>query len=345
MKKFLFAALAALSLTACLDEPVVPQPRDHEGNLVVGTLTENTTWYSDSIYTIRGRVVVPSGITLTIQPGVVVKGEAGNGSVASALLIARGGKINAVGTPNAPIIFTSAADRLQPGQLVSPNLDETTAGLWGGLIVLGNAEISAGTSPLQIEGIPSSETNGLYGGTDNSDNSGVMQYISIRHGGTNIGQGNEINGLTLGGVGSGTTVDHIEVVANQDDGIEIFGGTVNVNHALVWGQQDDAFDLDQAYSGTVESFIAIAANDHDHALELDGGEGSWNAAFTMKKGMVIDSDTAQFDFRDGAAGTVEVYGVYQAQHRDGTNVTITDLTAPISLTEFQWGWAKAAGKL
>ena len=345
MKKTLLAAIAAVALVSCGGNEPTPQPKDYEGNLVTGKINEDVTWHSDSIYTLRGRVVVTSGATLTIEPGTVIKGEMGNGSMASCLLIARGGKIDAVGTPGAPIIFTSAADRLQPGDLVSPNLDESMTGLWGGVIVLGNAEISAGTSPLQIEGIPSSEHNGLYGGTDNSDNSGVMQYISIRHGGTNIGQGNEINGLTLGGVGNGTTIDHIEVVANQDDGIEIFGGTVNVNHALVWGQQDDAFDLDQAYSGTVESFIAIADNDHDHALELDGGEGSWNAAFTMKKGMVIDSDTAQFDFRDGAEGTVEVYGVYQAQHRDGTNVTITDLTAPISLTEFQWGWAKAAGKI
>ena len=345
MKKTLLTAFAAIVLVSCGGNGTEPQPKDYEGNLVTGTITEDVTWYSDSIYTLRGRVIVGPGATLTIEPGVVVKGEMGNGSMASCLLVARDGKIDAVGTAQAPIIFTSAADRLQPGDLVSPNLDEFMTGLWGGVIVLGNAEISAGTSPLQIEGIPSSELNGLYGGTDNSDNSGVMQYISIRHGGTNIGQGNEINGLTLGGVGSGTTIDHIEVVANQDDGIEIFGGSVNVNHALVWGQQDDAFDLDQAYSGTVESFISIADNDHDHAFEFDGGEGSWNAAFTMKKGMVIDADTAQFDFRDGAEGTVEVYGIYQAEHRAGTNVTITDLTAPISLTEFQWGWAKAAGKL
>lgn len=344
MKRLLFFA-AVLSLTSCLPDPPTPQPKDHEGRLVVGKISENTTWYSDSIYTLRGRVIVEAGATLTIEPGVVVKGEMGNGSMASCLLIARGAKLDAVGTPNAPIIFTSAGDLIQPGQLVSPNLDETMTGLWGGVIVLGKAPISAGTSPLQIEGIPSSESNGLYGGTDSLDDSGVLQYVSIRHGGTNIGQGNEINGLTLGGVGSGTTIDHIEVVANQDDGIEIFGGTVNVYHALVWGQQDDAFDLDQAYSGTVESFVVVADNDHDHALELDGGEGQWNAAFTMKKGMIIDSDTAQFDFRDGAEGTVEVYGIYHAQHRDGTNVTITDLTAPISLTEFQWGWAKAAGKL
>ena len=345
MKKTLLAVFAAFALVSCGGDGTDPQPKDYEGNLVTGTITEDVTWHSDSIYTLRGRVIVAPGATLTIEPGVVVKGEMGNGSMASCLLIARGGKIDAVGTPSAPIIFTSAADRLQPGQLVSPNLDEFMTGLWGGVLVLGNAPISAGTSPLQIEGIPSSELNGLYGGTDENDNSGVMQYISIRHGGTNIGQGNEINGLTLGGVGKNTTIDHIEVVANQDDGIEVFGGNVELFHTLVWGQQDDAFDIDQAFSGMFESFISIADNDHDHAFEFDGGEGQWNAAFTMKKGMVIDPDTAQFDFRDGAEGTVEVFGVYQAQHRDGTNVTITDLPTAISTTEFQWTWAKAAGKL
>ena len=130
MKKTIFALLTALAVVSCLPDPPTPQPKDYEGTLVVGTLNENVTWYSDSIYTLRGRVIIPSGITLTIEPGVIVKGDAGNGSTASCLLIARGGKINAVGTPGAPIIFTSVIDSIQPGQLVSPNLDETVTGLW-----------------------------------------------------------------------------------------------------------------------------------------------------------------------------------------------------------------------
>jgi hypothetical protein len=120
----------------------------------------------------------------------------------------------AEGTPGAPIIFTTAADSIQPGQLVSPNLDETNTGLWGGVVILGKAPISASASPIQIEGVPSSDRNGLYGGENSHDYSGVMKYVSIRHGGTNIGQGNEINGLTLGGVGFPTTIENIEIIAN-----------------------------------------------------------------------------------------------------------------------------------
>jgi len=345
MKKTIFALLALFALVSCGGDEPTPQPKNYEGTLVVGILSENTTWYSDSIYTLRGRVIVPSGITLTIEPGVVVKGDAGNGSTASSLIIARGGKINAVGTPGAPIIFTSVIDSIQPGQIVSPNLDENVAGLWGGLLVLGYAPISAGTSPLQIEGIPSSESNGLYGGNDSLDNSGILQYISIRHGGTNIGQGNEINGLTLGGVGKGTTIDHIEVVANQDDGIECFGGNVKIQHALVWGQQDDAFDIDQAFSGLFESFVSIAASQHDHALEIDGGEGQWNAPFTMWGGTIIDTDTAQIHFRDGAEGYVSFNGVANIEADLGTSVVVDTLHAGAQLGEFNWTWAKAAGKL
>ena len=112
-------------------------------------------------------------------------------------------------------------------------------------------------SEVQIEGIPSSDANGLYGGNNDEDNSGVMTYISIRHGGANIGEGNEINGLTLGCVGSGTVISNIEVVANQDDGIEWFGGTVNVSNAVVWNAGDDAIDTDQAWAGTLDNFVVV----------------------------------------------------------------------------------------
>jgi len=136
--------------------------------------------------------------------------------------------------------------------------------LWGGILILGNAKgsFAGGVTEVQIEGIPASDTNGLYGGSNDADNSGVLKYISIRHGGANIGEGNEINGLTLGGVGSGTVIENIEVVANQDDGIEWFGGTVSVKNALVWNSGDDAVDTDQAWAGTLDNFIVICGYKH-----------------------------------------------------------------------------------
>ena len=238
---------------------------------VSGNITQNTIWETGKVYVLTGRIAVVSGVTLTIQEGVVVKGEAGTGANATALLIARGGKLMAEGTADSPIIFTSVADEIMPGEIASPNLEPTLNGLWGGLLVLGNAPISADAASVQIEGIPPSDQNGLYGGTDAADNSGIIRFISIRHGGANIGEGNEINGLTLGGVGSGTIIENVEVIANQDDGIEWFGGTVSVKNAVLWNVGDDAVDTDQSWAGTLDNFIVV--NPGDECFELDGPEG------------------------------------------------------------------------
>ncbi|MFO7613501.1 MAG: hypothetical protein R6W71_02575 [Bacteroidales bacterium] len=273
---------------------------------VPGNITENTTWETGKVYILQSRIAVVSGVTLTIQPGVIVKGEAGTGANATALLIARGGKIMAEGTADQPIIFTTIADEIMPGQIASPNLDPNLDGLWGGLLVLGNAPISADATSVQIEGIPPSDQNGLYGGDNPTDDSGIIRYISIRHGGSNIGEGNEINGLTLGGVGSGTIIEYVEVVANQDDGIEWFGGTVNVSNALVWNSGDDAVDTDQAWAGTLDNFVVICGDNTDHALEIDGPEGSYLDAHTVKNGSIKGHPASELgDFRDGARGTFE----------------------------------------
>jgi len=258
---------------------------------VTGNITSNTTWETGKVYTLESRIAVTSGVTLTIEPGVIVKGQAGTGANATALLIARGGKIMAEGTADAPIIFTSVADEIMPGQIASPNLDPDLNGLWGGLLILGSAPISADAASVQIEGIPASDQNGLYGGDNVADNSGVIRYVSIRHGGANIGEGNEINGLTLGGVGSGTVIENVEIVSNQDDGIEWFGGTVNVKNVVVWFTGDDAIDCDQNWNGSLDNFVAIAPG--DEAFELDGPEGSAASAnYMIKNGTVRATDAA-----------------------------------------------------
>lgn len=282
-----------------------PDPTPSNVITVSSNITANTTWETGKTYILASRIAVTSGAILTIQPGVVVKGQAGTGANATALIIARGAKIMAEGTAAQPIIFTSIADEIVPGQIASPNLDNDLDGLWGGLIVLGYAPISADAASVQIEGIPVSDANGLYGGTDAADNSGVIKYVSIRHGGANIGEGNEINGLTLGGVGSGTTIHHIEVIANQDDGVEFFGGSVNVSDVIVLNAGDDAIDTDQAWSGTLDNFIVICGAT-DHALEIDGPEGSLLAGHTVKNGSIKGSTDAELgDFRDNARGTFE----------------------------------------
>lgn len=275
---------------------------------VAGNITANTTWTTGKTYILGGRITVTSGAKLTIQPGVIVKGEAGTGANATALIIARGAQIDALGTATQPIIFTSIADEIAPGQIASPNLEPTLEGLWGGVLVLGRARgsFAGDVNEIQIEGIPPSDTNGLFGGTNNADNSGIIRFISIRHGGALIGEGNEINGLTLGGVGSATVIENVEVVSNQDDGIEWFGGAVSVKNALVWNSGDDAIDTDQSWSGTLDNFIVIAGQNTDHALEIDGPEGSFNAAHTVINGSVKGHPSTEFaDFRAGARGTFE----------------------------------------
>ena len=292
----------------CVDGTCVGQST----NVIVSSnITTNTTWTKNNIYELAGRITVVDGVTLTIEAGTIIKGQAGTGANATALLIARGAKLNAEGTATAPIIFTTVADEISVAQVAagdfkSPNLDATVSGLWGGLIVLGKAPISASANEIQIEGIPTTDANGLYGGTDAADNSGVLKYISIRHGGANIGNGNEINGLTLGGVGNGTVIENIEVVANQDDGIEFFGGSVNVTNALVLNSGDDAIDTDQSWSGTLDNFIVICGDATDHALEIDGPEGTLNAAHTLRNGSVKGNPATELgDFRSCARGTFE----------------------------------------
>ena len=283
-----------------------------------GNITENKTLDASKIWLIKGRVSVIDGTTLTIPAGTIIKAASGTGADASTLIVARGGKMIANGTADNPIIMTAAADNIQVGGTYpesGPALKVDTRGLWGGLLVLGKAPCSfkSDVTELQIEGIPTSDTNGLYGGSVADDNSGSFQYISIRHGGAEIGEGNEINGLTLGGVGSGTTVNQIEVLGNVDDGIEFFGGTVKATNLLVWGQGDDAIDVDQGYAGTIDGALVVLTAASDHGFEIDGPEGSAPGRFTLKNATVIGAtddcdaegvDGEMADFRKGATGDI-----------------------------------------
>lgn len=304
---------------------------NNNGNVIKsGQITSDETWTSDKVYQLSGRVVVTGGATLTIEAGTVIKAEAGQDANASTLIIGRGAKIMAEGTATSPIIFTTVADNIQPGEIASPNLNASFNGLWGGLLVLGRAPISVEGDLVadQIEGIPPSDTNGLYGGNIPNDNSGVLRYISIRHGGTALAPGKEINGLTLGGVGSETVIENIEIVANFDDGIEWFGGTVDCSNLLVWHQGDDAFDVDQAYSGTINNVAFLGNASSDHGMEIDGPEGSLSGAFTLTNGTFIGYndggvDGGEYaDFRDGAQATIS--NVYFTNFSEDSDVELDD---------------------
>jgi hypothetical protein len=326
-KLFALSALLAFTFTSCEDDEqaILPVPSSTVLVPVAGSITSDVTWTSDNIYRLDGRVIVENEATLTIEAGTVIKASPGQGAFASALVISRNGMINAQGTAAKPIIFTTLADDIESGMITSPNMDPTNNGLWGGIIILGKASISAqndndqDVSELQIEGIPTS-VDALYGGNDDADNSGTFSYVSIRHGGANIGDGNEINGLTMGGVGSGTTINNIEIVANQDDGIEWFGGSVSLNNVLVWNCGDDALDTDQDWIGTCSDFIIVTPN--GSAFELDGPEGSLNrGTHQFNNGIVYAgssiSDLVDWDSNTNAGvSNVYFYGI-EATYADG----------------------------
>ncbi|MBU2938317.1 hypothetical protein KO494_02075 [Lacinutrix sp. C3R15] len=347
MKKLFLSALAVLALgfTSCIeddDTPIIIEEvtnnynnsgdgEDSDDSCIVksGGIAIDETWTADNCYILDRKVVVQEGVTLTIEPGTIIKGRAGTGSLSSALIVARGGKIMAEGTASQPIIFTSEADNISIGETAGTNLDENNIGLWGGVIVLGRAtcSFSGDVSEVQIEGIAASDTFGLYGpgdaGAIDDDNSGVLKYISIRHGGSLLGEGNEINGLTLGGVGSGTTIDNIEVIANKDDGIEFFGGTVNASNILIWAQGDDALDVDQAYSGTISNAVVVLGDASDHALEIDGPEGSINGTCILQDLTLIgngDINSEYADYRSNAQA--ETHNVYAYGFGSGADVEL-----------------------
>ncbi len=343
MKKLLLITLVASTLifTGCFkddDTPIIIETTTIINNgpdtggdacpiiAVTGAITANTTWTADNIYQLNQKVVVSEGVILTINPGTIIKGSPGTGSLASALIVARGATLNAQGTADQPIIFTSTEDNITCGETAGTNLDENDRGRWGGLIVLGSAPCSFSGDILeaQIEGIPADDSFGLYGGNDATDSSGSLRYLSIRHGGALIGEGNEINGLTLGGVGSGTLIDNIEVLGNVDDGVEFFGGTVNASNLLVWSVGDDALDIDQAYSGTIDNAVVILGDISDHAFEIDGPEGTASGAFTLQNATIIGNPTTAngeyADYRSNAQGNTS--NIYAYGFKDSSDVEL-----------------------
>ena len=279
-------------------------------------VTADTTWAAGSNYILTRPVFVDDGVTLTIEAGVTVystftdRDTPGNQSddEFGSVVVTRGGKIEANGTAAAPIIFTSireleaARSTDIDGDGVMTNPTRFDRGLWGGVVILGKAKTynysAAGAANLigenEIEGFapafsPDGDADGRtdiieYGGDDDTDDSGTLRYVSIRHGGYEFEANQEVNGLTLGGVGSGTTLEFIEVMSNSDDGIEFFGGTVNLKNALVAFCKDDGFDIDEGYTGKLQ-FIAVLQNptgpdsngddvqDSDHGAEWDGNVG------------------------------------------------------------------------
>ena len=206
---------------------------------VSGEITTNTTWTNNNIYQLNGFVYVEDGATLTIEEGTIIKGDK---ATKGTLIITKTGSINAVGTSCEPIVFTS-----------NEPAGSRTYGDWGGVIILGEAPINVpGGSAIIEGGVDTPEGDGAYGGANASDNSGTFKYVRIEFAGIPFVPGNEINGLTMGGVGSGTTIDHIQISYSGDDSFEWFGGSVNAKYLIAYRGFDDDFDTDFGYSGKVQ---------------------------------------------------------------------------------------------
>ncbi|MEL6616352.1 MAG: T9SS C-terminal target domain-containing protein, partial [Bacteroidota bacterium] len=299
---------------------------------VTADITTNTTWTPDNEYLLDGLVFVDNNATLTIEPGTVVRGVRDDrittGEGASALVVRRGSRLVADGlNPDGsidPIIFTAEDDDLSdPGDFLP-----TDRGEWAGIILLGRASTNQPTTDNQIEGIdfdpaqPVSATNqpALFGGTEDADDSGIIRYVSIRYSGFSISgiEGDEIQGLTLGGVGSGTLIDYIEIFSSNDDGIEFFGGTVNVKHAAVLFPFDDAFDYDMGWRGNGQYWFTLAGLDAagrggEHDGGDDGGDDAMPFAIPVISNATYigagetepangDGNDWAFRMRDGAGG-------------------------------------------
>jgi len=266
--------------------------------LVSQNISTSTTWTADNTYNLQTQIYVLPGATLTIQPGTVI---ASTTNLGGSLAICRGARIVANGTNDLPIIFTSKAD-VATWTAGNPKTGTARVAMneWGNLTVMGRAYVgkygngAASTNTAapsaanfaQMEGLTgssSTDPNVIYGGGDDLDSSGTFSYVSLRYGGKVIGLGNELNGLSLGGIGKETVIDHIEIYNNVDDGIEIWGGTVNVQYFSVWNIGDDSLDIDQGWRGKAQFGLIVqgysgnasqGSGTGDNILEIDGAEKS-----------------------------------------------------------------------
>jgi hypothetical protein len=211
---------------------------------VSGDITADTRWYAQAKYNLSGFVYVKNNATLTIEPGTIIKGVS---NTRATLIIERGSKIMAAGTADKPIVFTSDKS---PGQRAT--------GDWGGIVIAGNAKTNKHDEGTGV-GIAEGGIGTKYGGTDDNDNSGVLQYVRIEFPGIPLTStaNSEINGLTLYSVGKGTTIDHIQVSYSGDDSFEWFGGNVNARYIVALGGLDDGFDTDNGFSGKIQFGLII----------------------------------------------------------------------------------------
>ena len=251
------AALTVLSVARVASEqapPVTVPGIDKPVIVVTGEITSTENWTNTSYYVLRGAVFVRNGATLNIQAGTRVIGESGS---VGTLIVERGGRLNAIGTPTQPVVFTSDQ---APGT--------RARGDWGGLIINGRA-------PVNLEGGQGAGEGdtGVYGGTDENDNSGTLRYVRVEFAGVEFSPDNELNGIAFQGVGRGGSYEYIQVHMNRDDALEWFGGTADIKYAVASNAADDSVDWTFGWRGRAQ-FIAVTqrSDDADWGIEADNNE-------------------------------------------------------------------------
>lgn len=279
----LLAALAIIMTTAGCRKIEMDGKVNGNGNgesktvVLTGRITQNTTLKKGDDNILSGIVYITNGVTLTVEAGAIVKGDY-KGSNVAALVITRGAKIDAKGTQDNPIVFTSSSPDPRPGD-------------WGGIVICGKAAINTsftgtggGQGILEVEGgINNADGDGLAGGgttSDDSDNSGTLQYVRIEYAGYAFQPDKELNSLTLAAVGNGTTIDHVQVSYAKDDAFEWFGGTVNCKYLIAYKTQDDDFDTDNGFSGSVQFGLIVRDSLIADISKSESFESDNNAAGT-----------------------------------------------------------------
>lgn len=231
------------------------------GATLKGTVTTDVTLKAGNSYKLSGEYIVESGATLNIQEGVTIT-AIGDDDIVDYILVKQGGKINAVGTADKPIVMTS---------------DLTQPGAWGGIHICGKAQTNVGSGVSEIG-------DATYGGNDDADNSGTLKYLRVEYSGYAFNPEKEANGITFYGVGNGTMVSHCEAYKGSDDGFEFFGGAVNISYMVAVSCSDDSFDWTEGWRGTATHLVAYQepqatlGYDCDCLIEADNYENNFTAA-------------------------------------------------------------------
>ena len=289
MTKKIDRMIRTLSIVCVLLTTMFINKLQAETKYINGYLYGSHKWVASNTYILNGFTYVMNNAVLDIEAGTVVKGASGSGTSGNAandfgcLFVCRGGKVNAIGTEDKPIIFTAEVDDVSDnGDLPFP-----TRGLWGGVVLFGNGRINnPGWTTNNVtydiyEGLPdlvvTNSANGQvdfihrYGGNNDDDSSGVFKYVSVRHGGKKLTTDKEINGWSMGAVGRGTTMEYLEAYCIADDGFEFFGGSVNTKYLVSAFNDDDGFDTDQGYNGKNQYWFGIQeAGAKDNGAEQNG---------------------------------------------------------------------------